>query len=194
MKALEEKIREEAVVLSPSVIKVDSFLNHSVDPSFMKDIGEAFYTKFKNEPVTKIITLESSGIAPAVMTGLFFDVPVVFLRKQKSLTLNDQLFTADVYSYTKETTNSISISKEYLSENDHVLIIDDLLANGQALKGMIDIVRESGAGLAGCGIVIEKGFQNGGSDLRKSNIRIESLAIISEMTEETITFSEREED
>ncbi|PBB05688.1 xanthine phosphoribosyltransferase [Salimicrobium humidisoli] len=194
MKALEEKIRKEAVVLSPSVIKVDSFLNHSVDPSFMKDIGEAFYRKFKNEPVTKIITLESSGIAPAVMTGLFFDVPVVFLRKQKSLTLNDQLFTADVYSYTKETTNSISISKEYLSENDHVLIIDDLLANGQALKGMIDIVRESGAGLAGCGIVIEKGFQNGGSDLRASNIRIESLAIISDMSEVTITFTEREED
>ncbi|SIS42570.1 xanthine phosphoribosyltransferase [Salimicrobium flavidum] len=192
MKSLKKKIREEATVLSPSVIKVDSFLNHCIDPLFMKEIGEVFQERFSDERVTKIITLESSGIAPAVMTGLVLDVPVVFLRKQKSLTLQDDLFTADVYSYTKQTENKISIARDHLGDQDRVLIIDDLLANGQALKGMVEIVQQSGADIAGCGVVIEKGFQDGGDDLRSEHIRVEALASIHSMSEEEITFKEKD--
>ncbi|WP_347862333.1 xanthine phosphoribosyltransferase [Salimicrobium sp. PL1-032A] len=192
MEALKQKIREEGTVLSPSVIKVDSFLNHYIDPSFMQDIGEAFAAKFRDEPVTKIITLESSGIAPATMTGLILGVPVVFLRKQKSLTMQQELLTATVYSYTKQTENTISIAQKYLSPSDHVLIIDDLLANGEALQGMVDIVHKSGASLAGSGVVIEKSFQSGGQALREKNIRVEALASIASLENDQITFTEQE--
>lgn len=192
MEALKQKIQQEGTVLSPSVIKVDSFLNHCIEPSFMQEIGEAFADKFNNESVTKIITLESSGIAPATMTGLVLGVPVVFLRKQKSLTMQNDLLTANVYSYTKQTENTISIAEKYLSEQDHVLIIDDLLANGEALQGMVDIVQESGASLAGCGVVIEKAFQSGGKALRQKNIRVEALASITSLKNGAITFTEQE--
>ncbi|SDJ24457.1 xanthine phosphoribosyltransferase [Salimicrobium halophilum] len=192
MEALKRKIREEGTILSPSVIKVDAFLNHCIEPSFMQEIGEVFADKFNNEPVTKIITLESSGIAPATMTGLILGVPVIFLRKQKSLTMQNNLLTATVYSYTKQTENTISIAEKYLSEKDHVLIIDDLLANGEALQGMVDIVQKSDASLAGCGVVIEKAFQAGGKSLRQRNIRVEALASIASLENDTITFTEQE--
>lgn len=193
MKALEEKIIQEGKVLSDSVLKVDTFLNHQIDPKLMKQIGEAFAEKFATEPITKILTIESSGIAPAVMAGLVMGVPVVFARKSKSLTLTDQLYTANVYSYTKQTANEIAISKDFLEPDDIVLIIDDFLANGQALLGLIDMVKQAKATLVGAGIVIEKGFQQGGNTIRKQGIRIESLANIASMKNGKITFFREEQ-
>lgn len=193
MKALEEKIIQEGKVLSDSVLKVDTFLNHQIDPKLMKQIGEAFAEKFATEPITKILTIESSGIAPAVMAGLVMGVPVVFARKSKSLTLTDQLYTANVYSYTKQTANEIAISKDFLEPDDIVLIIDDFLANGQALLGLIDMVKQAKATLVGAGLVIEKGFQQGGNTIRKQGIRIESLANIASMKNGKITFFREEQ-
>src|SRR5690606_38274570 len=142
-------------------LKVDSFLNHQIDPVLMQQIGEEFAFRFENDQITKVLTLESSGIAPSVMTALRLEVPTVFARKRKSLTLIDHLYSAEVYSYTKQETNTISVSKDYITSDDVVLIIDDFLANGQAALGLIDLVEQSGAALAGVGIVIEKGFQKG---------------------------------
>src|SRR5699024_9812261 len=183
---------EDGQVLDGSVLKVDSFLNHQIDPTLMQDIGKEFSVRFADAGITKILTLESSGIAPSVMAGIELGVPVIFGRKRQSLTLVDHLYTTTVYSYTKKTTNEISISKEYITEDDVVLIIDDFLANGQAALGLIDIVRQTGAILAGIGIVIEKGFQDGGELLRHRGYRVESLATIKELTDGQITFIDRE--
>lgn len=190
MKALKEKITQEGKILSDIVLKVDSFLNHQVDPQLMKQIGEEFVSRFKGMGITKVLTIESSGIAPSIMTGLILDVPVVFARKRKSVTLSDDLYTASVYSYTKNETNDISISNDYLNSDDIVLIIDDFLANGQALFGLLRIVEQSGATTAGAGIVIEKGFQPGGALIRESGIRVESLAIISSLKNGKVEFLE----
>lgn len=190
MKALKDKIVTEGKVLSDMVLKVDSFLNHQIDPQLMQGVGEEFALRFKNAGITKILTIESSGIAPAVMTGLILNVPVVFARKRKSLTLTDNLYTASVHSFTKNETNDISISIDYLDNDDTVLIIDDFLANGQALLGLLHIVDQAGARTAGAGIVIEKGFQPGGSLIRKTGIRVESLAIISSLTDGKVEFLE----
>lgn len=173
-------------------LKVDSFLNHQIDPGLMKEVGVEFVSRFKNKGITKILTLESSGIAPATMAALELHVPVVFARKKKSLTLIDQLYTAEVYSYTKKETNQISVAKEYLSDRDVVLIIDDFLANGQAALGLTDIVHQAGAELAGIGIVIEKGFQNGRSILEEKGIHVESLARVASLAEGKVSFSEEE--
>ena len=181
MKELQEKIKEYGTVLPGNVLKVDAFLNHQVDPVLMKHMGEEFAKLYKDAGVTKIWTVESSGIAPAVMTGLAMNVPVIFARKHKSLTLKDDLYTASVYSYTKETTNQISISKKYVSPTDKVVLIDDFLANGQALEGMLQIAQAAGVEVAGAGIVIEKTFQKGGQELRKQGLRIESLAKVSSL-------------
>lgn len=178
MEALKEKILTEGRALSDSVLKVDRFLNHQIDPKLMQQMGEAFAERFATDKITKIITIESSGIAPAVMTGLELGVPVVFARKQKSLTLTDNLYVANVYSFTKETSTDIAVSKDFLTAEDKVLLIDDFLANGQALLGLMDVVEQAGATCVGAGIVIEKGFQNGGEKLRGQGMRIESLAII----------------
>ena len=188
MKALEEKILQEGKALSDTVLKVDAFLNHQIDPELMRQIGEAFAEKFANDRITKILTIESSGIAPAVMTGLVMDVPVVFARKRKSLTLTDNLYIADVYSYTKQTSSEIAISKDFLNEDDVVLLMDDFLANGQALLGLIDIVKQANATFVGAGIVIEKGFQKGGDAIREQGVRIESLANIASLENGVITF------
>ncbi|WP_404451313.1 xanthine phosphoribosyltransferase [Virgibacillus necropolis] len=190
MKALKNKILEEGNVLSDNVLKVDSFLNHQIDPQLMREVGAEFASRFKDTGVTKILTLESSGIAPAVMAGLILDVPVVFARKRKSLTLSNDLYTASVHSYTKNETNDISVSIDYLNSDDIVLIIDDFLANGQALLGLLRIVEQSKAATAGAGIVIEKGFQPGGKLIRESGIRVESLAIISSLTNGKVEFLE----
>lgn len=192
MEELQQKIMAEGKVLAGNVLKVDSFLNHQIDPIFMQQIGKEFANRFRDTGITKIVTLESSGIAPSLMTGIELQVPVIFGRKRQSLTLTDHLYTTKVYSYTKRETNEISISKDYVLEDDIVLIIDDFLANGQAALGLIDIVKQTGAQLAGVGIVIEKGFQDGGKMLRERGFRVESLAIIEALTDGNVIFSNKE--
>jgi len=192
LETLQRKILQEGHVLSGNVLKVDAFLNHQIDPILMQAIGEEFATRFQDADITKILTLESSGIAPSLMAGIQLHAPVIFGRKRQSLTLVDDLYTTTVYSYTKQTSNDISISKDYITEDDVVLIIDDFLANGQAALGLIDIVNQTKATLAGIGIVIEKGFQDGGKILRERGYRLESLAIIESLEEGTITFRDEE--
>jgi len=190
MERLKQKIVNEGKVLSNSVLKVDSFLNHQIDPELMQGIGEEFVSRFKDAGITKVLTLESSGIAPSVMTALRLGVPTVFARKRKSLTLIDNLYSAEVYSYTKRESNTISVSMDYIKSDDVVLIIDDFLANGQAAQGLIDMVEQSGATLSGVGIVIEKGFQNGRKIIEEQGIRVESLAVISSLENGKVTFKE----
>ncbi|WP_079508618.1 xanthine phosphoribosyltransferase [Mesobacillus jeotgali] len=193
MKQLTEKIKAEGSVLSPTILKVDTFLNHQVDPQLMLEIGKEFASRFAGSGITKILTIESSGIAPAVMAGLQLQVPVVFARKRKSLTLVKDLITASVYSFTKEENNEISVSSKFLSEDDTVLIIDDFLANGQAALGLAEIANKAKAYIAGFGIVIEKGFQDGGRLLREEGYRVESLAIIKSLENSIVTFEHSDE-
>ena len=188
MRLLEEKISTEGKVLSENVLKVDSFLNHQIDPQLMLEIGKEFARIFAGEGITKIVTIESSGIAPAVMAGLYMNVPVIFARKRKSLTLVDELLTASVHSFTKNETNEISISNKYINENDRVLIIDDFLANGEAALGLATIVEQSRAEIAGIGIVIEKSFQQGAQKLKDLGLRVESLARIASLSNGVVTF------
>lgn len=190
MERLKQKIINEGKVLSDSVLKVDSFLNHQIDPVLMQEVGEEFASRFQDKRITKVLTLESSGIAPSVMTALRLGVPTIFARKRKSLTLIDHLYSTEVYSYTKQESNTISISKDYIMHDDVVLVIDDFLANGQAALGLIDMVKQSGATLAGIGIVIEKGFQNGRKLIEQEGIRVESLAIVSSLENGKVTFKE----
>ncbi|MBS4190974.1 xanthine phosphoribosyltransferase [Bacillus sp. FJAT-49705] len=188
MELLINKIKEDGIVLSDSVLKVDSFLNHQIDPQLMYEIGREFASRFQSEGITKILTIESSGIAPSVMAGLQLQVPVIFARKRKSLTLINELYSSTVYSFTKQESNEISIAKKYLNENDRVLIIDDFLANGQAAIGLADIAKHAKAEIAGIGIVIEKGFQDGGKILREQGYRVESLARIGSLENGIVTF------
>ena len=188
MRELEEKIEKYGTVLPGNVLKVDAFLNHQVDPELMLHVGHEFAKLFADEGITKVWTVESSGIAPAVMTGLALKVPVIFARKHKSLTLNQNMYVADVYSYTKKTTNRISISKKYVAPDDKVLMIDDFLANGQAVEGMLEIADQAGVQVAGAGIVIEKSFQPGAKELKDRGIRLESLARIKSLKDNQIEF------
>ena len=190
MKELEEKIRQFGTVLPGNVLKVDAFLNHQVDPVLMQHIGQEFAARFKDAKITKVWTVESSGIAPAVMTGLALGVPVIFARKHKSLTLNSGMYTADVYSYTKKTTNRISISKRYVDKTDRVLLIDDFLANGQAVEGMLQIADQAGVEVVGAGIVIEKSFQPGSAELAAKGVRVESLAKVSSLADGQVSFKQ----
>jgi len=192
MKVLQEKILNEGKVLSGDVLKVDAFLNHQIDPVLMQEIGKEFAKRFKEENITKIVTIESSGIAPAVMAALELGVKVVFARKRKSLTLQDNMYVANVYSFTKQETNEISLSRNHIDENDHVLIIDDFLANGQAALGLMSLVEQAGASIAGIGIVVEKAFQDGGKKLREQGVRVESLAEIASLDNGTVTFVQQE--
>ena len=188
LKLLEEKILSEGKALNKDILKVDSFINHQVDPVLMAQIGEAVAAHFKGRGITKVVTIESSGIAPALMTASALGVPMVILKKQPSQILNDNLYQTVITSFTKETNYELTLSKKYISEEDHVLIIDDFLANGCALLGLIDIVKKSGATLEGAGIVIEKGFQHGGQQIRDMGIRLESLAIVDSMSDDSLTF------
>lgn len=190
MDLLKRKIEEEGVVLSNSVLKVDSFLNHQVDPQLMKAIGDEFVDRFRNKPITKVLTIESSGIAPGVMTALNLNVPLIFARKRKSLTLTDGLLTSTVYSFTKKEANEISISNKYIQKGDDVLIIDDFLANGQAALALIDLVQKAGANVTGIGIVIEKAFQDGGQKIRDLGYHVESIAEIQSLQNKKVTFKE----
>ncbi|WP_445291404.1 xanthine phosphoribosyltransferase [Bacillus cereus] len=192
MKVLQEKILNEGKVLSGDVLKVDAFLNHQIDPVLMQEIGKEFAKRFKEENITKIVTIESSGIAPAVMAALELGVKVIFARKRKSLTLQDNMYVANAYSFTKQETNEISLSRNHIDENDRVLIIDDFLANGQAALGLMSLVEQAGASIAGIGIVIEKAFQDGGKKLREQGVRVESLAEIASLDNGTVTFVQQE--
>ncbi|MFC4024604.1 xanthine phosphoribosyltransferase [Oceanobacillus longus] len=190
MDLLKKKIQDEGKVLSESVLKVDSFLNHQIDPILMQKIGEEFAARFADAGITKILTIESSGIAPATMTGLVLGVPVIFARKRKSLTLTDHLYSAEVYSFTKKETSEISVSKDFITSDDVVLMMDDFLANGQAALGLLSIAEQAKAKVAGVGIVIEKGFQNGSSQIRERGFNVESLAIIESLADGQVTFKE----
>ncbi|APC47356.1 xanthine phosphoribosyltransferase [Virgibacillus halodenitrificans] len=192
MELLKQKIVNEGKALSDTVLKVDRFLNHQIDPQLMQEIGKEFASLFQESGITKILTLESSGIAPSVMTGLQLDVPVIFARKRKSLTLIENLYSASVYSFTKQETSEISISSDFITSEDTVLVIDDFLANGQAALGLIDLVKQAGAKIAGVGIVIEKAFQEGGSLIEEQGIRLESLAKIASLSKGNVTFEEEE--
>ena len=185
MKELQERIKKDGIAVNEDILKVDSFINHQVDPVLMQHIGEAFAEHFKDQGITKVATIESSGIAPALMTAMCMGLPMIILKKQPSKILNDNLFQTEVTSFTKGTSYELTLSSKFVSEKDHVLIIDDFLANGCALQGLISIVSSAGANVAGIGIVIEKGFQQGGQIIRNLGYHLESLAIVEEMNAET---------
>ena len=181
MRALEEKICKEGKVYPGNILKVGSFLNHQIDIRFMSEIGREFHRLFQNENITKILTIETSGIPAACFAALAFDVPVLFAKKHHTKNLSDDCYCTEIASFTHGNVYQARIEKSYLLSTDRVLIIDDFLANGCALEGLMDLVKQSGASVAGCGIVIEKAFQDGGRRLRESGVRIESLARISAM-------------
>ncbi|MEQ1065169.1 xanthine phosphoribosyltransferase [Acinetobacter sp. XH1741] len=188
MHALEQKILTEGIVLSDQVLKVDAFLNHQIDPVLMQQIGKEFAARFKDAGITKIITIEASGIAPAIMAGLELGVPVIFARKYQSLTLKDDLYRSKVFSFTKQTESTIAISNKHLHSTDKALVIDDFLANGQAALGLIDLIHQANAEVVGVGIVIEKSFQPGRDLLLEKGYRVESLARVQSLTNGTVTF------
>lgn len=188
MHALEQKILAEGIVLSDQVLKVDSFLNHQIDPVMMQQIGQEFARLFKDAGITKIITIEASGIAPAVMAGLELGVPVIFARKYQSLTLKDDLYRSKVFSFTKQIESTIAISNKHISSTDKVLVIDDFLANGQAALGLADLIHQAQAEVVGIGIVIEKSFQPGRDLLLEKGYRVESLARVESLTDGKVIF------
>lgn len=190
MELLKNKITEEGIVLSGQVLKVDSFLNHQMDAGLMLHIGQAFADRFRAEGITKVLTIESSGIAPAIMTAMHLNVPMIFARKQKSLTLRDDIFVENVYSFTKQVHNEITVSKKFLFPDDVVLIVDDFLAHGEAALGLAKIVEQAQAKVAGIGIVIEKSFQNGAHKIVAAGYRLESLARIASLEDGKVTFVE----
>ncbi|MCM3268148.1 xanthine phosphoribosyltransferase [Paenibacillus elgii] len=193
MELLKNKVLQEGIVLGEQVLKVDSFLNHQVDPVLMMEIGKEFAARFAGEGITKVLTIESSGIAPAVMTALQLGVPLIFARKRKSLTLRDDLLTEKVYSFTKQEESEVSVSKKFLSPGDRVLLIDDFLANGEAAFGLARIAEKAGATVAGIGIVIEKAFQPGGRKLLDAGYRVESLAPIASLADGRVAFADKPE-
>lgn len=188
METLREKIRQEGEVVSSSILKVDSFLNHQIDAGFMMEIGKEFARRFQDEKITKVMTIEASGIAPALSTAAVLGVPVVFAKKTTAATMDTDVYVEQVESFTRGTTYDIKVAKKFLNQGDRVLIIDDFLAYGHAALGLAEIVRKSGAQLAGIGAVIEKGFQSGGKLLRDRGIRTESLAIVEKMEEKEVIF------
>ena len=191
MELLKQRILEEGRAAEGGVLKVDSFLNHQMDISLLNAIGKEFSHRFAEEEITKLLTIEASGIGIAAITAQHFgNVPVVFAKKTKSRNLDGELYMAQVHSFTRGSTYEIQVSQKYLKPQDRVLIVDDFLAKGQALEGLLKIVGESGAKLIGCGIVIEKGFQDGGKRLREKGIRIESLAVVSDIAEDKVIFAE----
>ena len=191
MKRLEDMITQEGLVLSDQVLKVDSFLNHQVDPTLMWEIAYEFMDRFKDAGITRILTIEAGGIAPAMMTALRLGVPMVYARKTKSLTLNEGTISAEVYSFTKQQTSTITVAEKYLQAGERVLVIDDFLANGEAAFGLAKLVEQAGAEVAGFGIVIEKSFQPGRQKLLDAGFRVESLARIKKLEAGQATFVDR---
>ena len=185
MNFLEERILKDGIVRPGNVLKVDSFLNHQMDVGLMEEIGREFHRRFADKPITKVLTIEASGIGIAVFVAKEFGVPMVFAKKSKSVNIDSETYVAEVASFTHKNTNQVIVSKKFLSADDRVLIIDDFLANGCALKGLISIAESAGAAVEGLGIVIEKGFQEGGKVIREMGYRLESLAIVEAMDAET---------
>ena len=192
MNFVEERILKEGIVKPGNVLKVDSFLNHQIDVALLDKIAQEFASRFAGQPITKVLTIEASGIAIACAVARELGVNVVFAKKSKSVNLDGEVYVAEVESYTHKKTNRVIVAKKFLSEEDHVLIVDDFLANGCALQGLISLVDAAGAEVVGCGIVVEKGFQEGGHRIRNLGFRLESLAIVASMDEKngTITFRE----
>ena len=190
MKTLEERILKDGYVLGENILKVDSFLTHQVDLNLMKEIGKVFADKFATAGITKVVTIEASGIAPALYTAEALGVPMIFAKKSKNITMNEGILTAEVYSFTKQVSNTVSIASKYLSENDKVLIVDDFLANGQAAKGLIEIVKQAVAKVEAIGIVIEKSFQDGRALLEKEGIPVFSLARLERFENGQVVFKE----
>ena len=193
MNFLEERILKEGIVKHGNVLKVDSFLNHQMDIVLMEEIGREFKRRFADKPITKVLTIEASGIAIAAFVAREFGVPMVFAKKSKSINLDGDMYVAEVESFTHKNKNQVIVSKKFLHEGEHVLIVDDFLANGCALQGLISIVESAGAVVEGCGIVVEKGFQIGGRVIRNLGYHLESLAIVDAMDEETGTVIFREQ-
>ena len=193
MQLLEDRIRKDGKVREGNVLKVDSFLNHQMDIELFDQIGAEFKRRFEGKPINKILTIEASGIGIACVAAQHFKVPVVFAKKTQSINLEGEMYVAEVESFTHRCKNQVIVSQKFLSEEDHVLIIDDFLANGCALQGLIQIVLAAGATVEGIGIVIEKGFQAGGSIIRNLGYQLESLAIVDAMDEKTGTFVFREQ-
>ena len=185
MNCLEERILKDGVVKEGNVLKVDSFLNHQMDIELMNEIGKEFYHRFEGKPINKILTIEASGIAIAYAVAQQFHVPLLFAKKSKSINIAGDTYVAEVESFTHKNRNTVVVSKQFLSENDHVLIIDDFLANGCALQGLISIVDQAGGTVEGIGIAVEKGFQVGGQIIRNLGYQLESLAIVESMNHET---------
>lgn len=189
MELLKEKIRQDGAVKGETILKVDSFLNHQLDIDFLHKIGEEFARRFKNKKINKILTIEASGIAIAAITSTYFEnCPVVFAKKSQSKNLDGELLSSQVTSYTRGTTFNIQVAEKFLKEGDNVLVVDDFLASGNALLGLLDIINQSSATIAGCAIVIEKGFEDGGKRIRETGVQLESLAIIKSMNPKTIEF------
>ena len=193
MRLLKEKIKNEGIVLNNSILKVDAFLNHQIDPELMMELGREFSKRFADKKVTKILTVESSGIAVALTTALFFHVPVVFARKQKPSTMNENLYSTKVFSFTKNVTNNVSVSKKFLPPGENILILDDFLANGEAAMGLVDLVHQAGSNVVGIGIVIEKSFQPGRNRLIEAGYQVESLARIKAFEKGQIVFADEDE-
>ena len=194
MNIVEKRILRDGIVKAGNVLKVDSFLNHQIDVALLDEIAKELKRRFGDAPVTKVLTIETSGIAIACAVAREYGAPVVFAKKAKTVNLDGEMYVAEVESFTHKKTNKVIVAKKFLNENDHVLIVDDFLANGCALQGLISIVDSAGAEVTGCGIVIEKGFQEGGHRIRNLGFRLESLAIIESMNDETgeVVFRELE--
>ncbi len=191
MNFLEERILKDGQVLNSDILKVDSFLNHQLDVELLDRIGDEFYERFKDDGITKIVTIEASGIAIAVMTARKFGVPVVFAKKARSRNLDAEVLISTVHSFTYNRDYTITVSRKYLEPDDRILIVDDFMANGLAAEGLISLCEQAGADVAGLGICVEKGFQEGGKSIRAKGYRIESIAIIDEMSENMIKFREQ---
>lgn len=190
MKLLEERIRRDGTVKAGNVLKVDSFLNHQMDIDLFNEMGKEWARLFADRPINKILTVEASGIGIACVAAQHFHVPVVFAKKTQSLNIDGEIYSTKIESFTHKRVYDVIVSKKFLNPDDHILIIDDFLANGCALEGLIDIVNKAGATVEGIGIAVEKGFQKGGDLIRSKGIRVESLAIVESMDDQTgeITF------
>lgn len=193
MNFLEERIVKDGIVKEGNVLKVDSFLNHQMDIDLFNQMGAEFKKRFAGKNINKIVTIEASGIGIACVAAMHFNVPVVFAKKAKSINIDGDMYIAEVESFTHKCKNQVIVSKKFLSENDHVLIIDDFLANGCALQGLISIINQAGGTVEGIGIAIEKGFQNGGNIIRNLGYQLESLAIVDSMEAATGTVKFREQ-
>ena len=191
MQLLKDRIRKDGKIKAGNVLKVDSFLNHQMDIKLFGEIGKEIKRRFADVEINKILTIEASGIAIACMTARYFNVPVVFAKKAKSKNIDGEVYTSKVQSFTYGREYDITLAKKFLNSGDRVLILDDFLANGKAMKGLLDVCNQAGCSVAGIGICIEKGFQPGGTELRAAGYKLASLAIVNEMSDDHLTFREQ---